>query len=77
MVKWRVKKQKSGIFNWVAESPTGHRKMWAFTHDVAIRAATEAAKEDGSERIIRGLIENVNRLTVVGAGGRVLEEWDI
>ena len=77
MNKWRVKKQKDGIFNWVAESPTGHRKLWTFTHDVAIRSATKAAKEDESERIIHGLVENVNRLTVVGAGGRVLEAWNI
>lgn len=77
MAKWRVKKEKCGIFNWVAESPTGHRKMWAFTHDEAIRSATKAAKDDVSVRVICELVENVNRLTVVGAGGRVLEAWNI
>lgn len=77
MTKWRVKKKKDGIFNWLAESPTGHRKLWAFTYDVIIRSATKAAEEDAAERAIHGLVENVNRLTVVGAGGRVLEEWNI
>lgn len=77
MAKWLVKKEKNGIFDWVAESPTGHRKLWAFTYDVIIRSATEAAKEDTSERAICGLVENVSRLTVVGAGERVLEKWNI
>ena len=49
MDKWKIKKEKKGMFSWKAVSPSGHATIRSYSFARDIKNVSELTKEKGIE----------------------------